>query len=350
MAPEQANGAAPTPGTDVYALASVLFELITGELPFQGQSIPVLLEAKRTAALVPASKRDLGNAVPRALDRILCKALATDPSGRFETAEAFRLALEAALSASTAATKARSRHVMRLASGVALLGLISAGALYASPELRSASITARDWALTRPVVSSNLPVLHKSAAAVRSYSDRMLASLRQLHSHSGTSVANTTPAVEPHSVEQPELAGAPDKDNKTTIAKGPAPVVETKTGPEAELERVSYWLENGQPSRALRAARRLGNQYPENASIMAVWQQAALQTKAWGEARSVAEQRARFDKSEDALMSLARLQRATGQNDSAKLTLQRLVKAYPNSEEARAQLERLEPKPRVAAR
>ena len=83
---------------------------------------------------------------------------------------------------------------------------------------------------------------------------------------------------------------------------------------------------------------------------MQLWQQAALQTKAWGEARSVAEQRVRFDKSEDALMSLARLQKATGQNDSAKLTLQRVMKAYPGNEEAKTQLERLDSKARLAAR
>jgi uncharacterized membrane-anchored protein len=136
----------------------------------------------------------------------------------------------------------------------------------------------------------------------------------------------------------------------SALAKGPAPALAGKAGPEAELERVSYWLENGQPSRALRAARRLGNQYPENVSIMEVWQQAALQTKAWGEARSIAEQRVRFDKSENALLSLARLQRATGQSELAKSTLQRLLKGYPNSEEGKSQLERLDSKPRVAAR
>jgi predicted Zn-dependent protease len=161
------------------------------------------------------------------------------------------------------------------------------------------------------------------------------------------SAAETTP-----SIEQPEALPISEKTEKvpSALAKGPAPALDGKAGPEAELERVSYWLENGQPSRALRAARRLGNQYPENVSIMEVWQQAALQTKAWGEARSIAEQRVRFDKSENALLSLARLQRATGQSELAKSTLQRLLKGYPNSEEGKSQLERLDSKPRVAAR
>ncbi len=132
-------------------------------------------------------------------------------------------------------------------------------------------------------------------------------------------------------------------------ANGPTPVL-GKIAQGPDLERSAHWLENGQPSRALIAARRLANQYPESIPVMQIWQQAALQTKAWGEARNVAEQRARFDKSEDAFLSLARLQKATGQPELAKQTLQRLLRAYPNSEETRSQLERLDSKPRVAAR
>ena len=91
-------------------------------------------------------------------------------------------------------------------------------------------------------------------------------------------------------------------------------------------------------------------EHPDNTAVLAVWQQAALQTKAWGEARSVAEQRVRFDASQDALLSLARLQKSTGQSERAKLTLERLVKNYPHCEEARAQLEKMDGKPRVAAK
>jgi tetratricopeptide (TPR) repeat protein len=181
----------------------------------------------------------------------------------------------------------------------------------------------------------------------------MLTSLRQLHATAAVAAVSAPAAAQsPQSVEQPEAtSGSPMEERPTAAAaRGPKPALESKAGPEAELERVSYWLENGQPSRALRAARRLGNQYPENTSIMAVWQQAALQTKAWGEARSVAEQRVRFDASEDALLSLARLQKATGQTELAKSTLQRLLKSNPNSEEARAQMERLDSKARVATR
>jgi Flp pilus assembly protein TadD len=124
----------------------------------------------------------------------------------------------------------------------------------------------------------------------------------------------------------------------------------TTEGSSNELERATSWLEHGQASRALRTLRRLGNQNPEDATILSVWEQAAIQTKAWGEARSVAEQRARVEHNEDSMLSLARLQRMTGQAERAKNTLQRLVREFPDCTEARTQLERLDNKSRVATR
>lgn len=351
MPPEQAKGSEPTAAGDVYALASVLFELLTGERPYEAASIPLLIEAKCTQPLVPASKRPLGRSTPRAVDRILNRALSPDPQRRFETADALRLALEAALGDSASAAKRRSTSVSRIAASAAFIGLASTLALYASPELRVRTHAVRDWAVAHSQPGVNAPVLGKSAQLVKQYVQHTLASLQRSHSNTALAARSTVAPTELPSVEQPEAN--PNVEKTRTVSstmKGPTPAVNPKASPEAELERVAYWLENGQPSRALRAARRLGNQYPENVSIMEVWQQAALQTKAWGEARSIAEQRARFDKSEGALLSLARLQRATGQSDLAKQTLQRLLRGYPNNEEAKSQLERLDAKPRVAAR
>jgi len=83
---------------------------------------------------------------------------------------------------------------------------------------------------------------------------------------------------------------------------------------------------------------------------LTLWGQAAEQTKAWGEARSVAEQRARADHSEEALLALVRLQKLTGQSERAKNTLAQIVKEYPDCNDARAQLEKFESKSRVALR
>ena len=352
MAPEQAKGIEPSSSSDVYALASVLYELLTGDRPFEADSIPVLIEAKCTEPVVSVRKRELGRSVPKSIDRILSDALSPKPGRRYSSAEALRVALEHALEVSALTTKRRSQRVTRLAKELTLLGLVSAGALYASPELRHRSVSIYDWTLIHSHLTAAAPVLRKSTAAVKDYSNRLLASARQHHGATAVAAAQTAPQVGTlQPVEQPEADGHSDRsaERAVSIAKGPSPVLES-SGPANELDRVTHWLENGQPSRALRAARRLGNQYPESTSILAVWEQAALQTKAYGEARSVAEQRVRFDSGQDALLSLARLQKSTGQSERAKVTLQRLLKNFPNCEEAKTQLERIDVKPRVATR
>jgi len=76
LAPEQAAGAEPDARTDVYAMASLLFELLTGE-PARGRTFP----------------RTVRPDVPRALDRVLARALDPDPERRFPDARAFAGAL-----------------------------------------------------------------------------------------------------------------------------------------------------------------------------------------------------------------------------------------------------------------
>jgi len=76
LAPEQAAGAEADARTDVYAMASLLFELLTGEPP-RGRTFP----------------RAVRPDVPRALDRVLARALDPDPERRFPDARAFAGAL-----------------------------------------------------------------------------------------------------------------------------------------------------------------------------------------------------------------------------------------------------------------
>ena len=76
LAPEQAAGAEPDARTDIYAVASLLFELLTGEPP-RGR----------------ASARTARPDVSRALDRVLARALDPDPARRFPDARSFADAL-----------------------------------------------------------------------------------------------------------------------------------------------------------------------------------------------------------------------------------------------------------------
>ena len=348
MAPEQATGAQPTAASDVYALGSVLYEMLTGAQPFSAESIPALIDIKSTQRPVSARKRNKSRQIPKAMDRILSRALSADPERRFESAEALRVALESALDDSAATARRRSRRVSRFASRVALASVVTSGVLWASPALRQKGQHWVDWAMHQPAVSERLPQLKKSAAAAHHYTQAMLASLSQHRA----SQAVAAVATQTENSEQPRPNEEPKAESKLAEGSqtGPTPIETPSSAPGNDLERATSWLEHGQASRALRTLRRLGNDSPQDATILSLWEQAAEQTKAWGEARSVAEQRARAEHSEDSLLSLARLQRMTGQTERAKNTLLRLAREFPECEEAKSQLSRLDSKPRVASR
>ncbi|RMG07679.1 MAG: hypothetical protein D6731_23350 [Planctomycetota bacterium] len=97
MAPEQIEGRreALSPATDVWALGVLLYEALTGELPFAGHSLQELAGAILRAA--PPPPRRLDPTVPRALDAVCRRALAREPARRPPDGEAFARALEAAL-------------------------------------------------------------------------------------------------------------------------------------------------------------------------------------------------------------------------------------------------------------
>ncbi len=78
MAPEQWRGK-PQPATDVYALGCVLYELLTGEVPFDG-SLPELMAAHLDKR--PARLTWLRAGVPVELERLVLRALAKDPAMR----------------------------------------------------------------------------------------------------------------------------------------------------------------------------------------------------------------------------------------------------------------------------
>lgn len=84
FAPEQAAGEAATPASDVYAIGIILFEMLTGKLPFEADTLPALAlkHLHEPAPLVTT----LNPSVPAQLEQIVNKVLAKEPAGRYRTA------------------------------------------------------------------------------------------------------------------------------------------------------------------------------------------------------------------------------------------------------------------------
>ena len=92
FSPEQAQGATTTPASDVYGLGLVLYEALTGQRPWHGDTSAALALA-RVGALAP-SPRDVRPDVPLALDTIVTRALAAEPPSRYASGNAMATALE----------------------------------------------------------------------------------------------------------------------------------------------------------------------------------------------------------------------------------------------------------------
>ncbi len=94
LSPEQAQGLPVTAASDIYSIGVMLYEALTGRVPFEAES-PVTVALKQVSER-PRPPSELNPQVSLALDAVVLKALAKDPANRFASADEFLAALDAA--------------------------------------------------------------------------------------------------------------------------------------------------------------------------------------------------------------------------------------------------------------
>jgi len=155
MSPEQATGERADDRSDIYGLGIVLYQMLTGAPPFDGESAQQILMKQATVEPVPI--RQVRNDVPEALAVVLHRMLEKDPAQRYQTAEDASQAIVHALPSA-----ARERVKVRPPVGLGAAGCLGLAAF-------GAGVAVAGYALLsdHPRISARTPIPDSVASFAR---------------------------------------------------------------------------------------------------------------------------------------------------------------------------------------
>ena len=130
MSPEQVRGEKATPAADIFSFGVILYELLTGDLPYRADTAASRILMRLTKK--PQPPRQLRREIPKYLESVVLKCLEVDPALRYPSAEAIvqdldRHHVDRALTVRMTRAVARRRSSLALA---AVLGLAAVGGAY----------------------------------------------------------------------------------------------------------------------------------------------------------------------------------------------------------------------------
>ncbi|HEX4515303.1 MAG TPA: serine/threonine-protein kinase [Polyangiaceae bacterium] len=196
MSPEQINGVNVDHRTDIYAMGIIVYQMLTGSLPFETTTLTELLLAHATKTPPPLRQRDAS--IPAEVEAAVMRALEKDPARRFESVAAFADALSAppapyapysalaatvapqsfaaapapapafSSSSSSSSSKAPIVAIVAVAGGAALLALAG---LVAFLFLRGSSASTVSPPSTTAVMTTTAPPTTSATPAPTSYVD-----------------------------------------------------------------------------------------------------------------------------------------------------------------------------------
>jgi serine/threonine-protein kinase len=204
MAPEMSAGALPTLAGDVYAAATIVYEMLTATTPYSGH-ISTILARQLCEPVEPPSQRAPDRGISPAIDRVVLRALDRSADARYPSATAFAEALDAALAG-------RRRRPIATSSGLwrnpTLRGLVPTrppAPSAASLSPRTACLEPRDvgqHAVATPQDLANAIIAKALAAAHRLIERHRLAEAAQVLERARSALALAADA------EAPDCTGA----------------------------------------------------------------------------------------------------------------------------------------------